>query len=93
MNFNLKTLSIEKLEDLTHSYFWSIARQKGTTFEEYAQNRLKSETHNPYVYVPTEEDEEELIKEYYEDKACLKTKPKNTFFQEQLKKLKKFLFK
>jgi len=91
--FNLRTLDPKKLEDLTHSYFWSAARRQGISFEEYAENRLKSETHNPYIYAPTDEYEEEILTTYYEDKICLKAKPKNTFFQEPLKKLKQFLFK
>ena len=93
MNFDLKKLDPEKLEDITHSYFWSNDRRKGITFEEYAQNRLKAEMHNPYVYAPTDDYEEEIINTYYEDTLCQKVKLKNTSFQALLKRLKQFLLK
>jgi len=91
IKFDLKKITPEKLEDITHSYFWSSSRRKGIPFEEYAQKILKAEMQNPYVYAPTDDYEEEILNTYYEQTVCQKVKLKNTFFQEQLKKLKKFL--
>jgi len=93
INFDLSKITPEKLEDITHSYFWSSSRRKGVSFEEYAQKILKAEMQNPYVYVPTEEYEEEIIKTYYEEDTCQKPKPKNISIRGIFKKLSRFRLK